>query len=164
MKKVICRDKDNNKKEVEVDALQFSPSVYGIIFNDNRTKILLSKQWDGYDYPGGGVKKGERLSEALKREVYEEVGVAIDSNDAKLIDCTDDFYIAKDEQALHSILIFYAINKFTGEPSIKNIDQTEIDYINGFEWVEIKNIEKIKFYNPVDNIELIQKAIELIKK
>jgi 8-oxo-dGTP pyrophosphatase MutT (NUDIX family) len=96
MKKVICRDKDNNKKEVEVDALQFSPSVYGIIFNDNRTKILLSKQWDGYDYPGGGVKKGERLSEALKREVYEEVGVAIDSNDAKLIDCTDDFYIAKD--------------------------------------------------------------------
>jgi 8-oxo-dGTP pyrophosphatase MutT (NUDIX family) len=164
MKKVICRDKDNNKKEVEVDALQFRPSVYGIIFNDDKTKILLSKQWDGYDYPGGGVKKGERLAEALKREVHEEVGVTIDSRDTKLIDCTDDFYIVNDERALHSILIFYVVNKFTGEPNIKNIDQTEIDYINGFEWVEIKNIEKIKFYNPVDNIELIQKAIELIKK
>jgi hypothetical protein len=46
MKKVICRDNDNNKKEVEVDALQFRPSVYGIIFNDDKTKILLSKQWD----------------------------------------------------------------------------------------------------------------------
>jgi 8-oxo-dGTP pyrophosphatase MutT (NUDIX family) len=164
MKKVICRDKDNNKKEVEVDALQFRPSVYGIIFNDDRTKILLSKQWDGYDYPGGGVKKGERLAEALKREVHEEVGVTIDGGDARLIDCTDDFYLSKDKQTLHSILIFYAINKFTGEPSIKNIDQTEIDYINGFEWIEIKNIGKIKFYNPVNNVKIIQEAIKLIKK
>jgi hypothetical protein len=61
---------------------------------------------------------------------------------------------------LHSILIFYAINKFTGEPSIKNIDQTEIDYINGFEWIEIKKIGDIKFYNPVDNEEIVKKALE----
>jgi hypothetical protein len=46
MPKTICRDKDQNKIEVVTDKLQFRPSVYGIIFNDDRTKILLSKQWD----------------------------------------------------------------------------------------------------------------------
>jgi len=163
MSKTVCRSKDQDKIEVATDDLQFRPSVYGIIFNKNKTKILLSKQWDGYDYPGGGVKKGERLAEALRREVYEEVGVVIDGNDAKFIDCIDDFYITKDEKALQSILIFYVIDKFTGEPSIENIDQAETDYISGFEWVEIEKTGDIKFYNPVDNKKIVQKALRIIR-
>ncbi len=54
MKKVTYRDKDNNKKEILAEKLQFRPSVYGIIFNEDKSKVLLSKQWDGYDFPGGG--------------------------------------------------------------------------------------------------------------
>ena len=128
------------------------------MFNNDKTKILLSKQWDGcYDYPGGGVKKGERLLEALEREVYEEVGIQI--NGAQLIECTDDFYLARDEKCLHSILIYFVVDDFAGEPNIKNIDETEVDYISGFEWVNINKISEIKFYNSVDNVKIVKKAL-----
>jgi 8-oxo-dGTP diphosphatase len=162
MKKVICRDKDNNKQEIKTEKLQFRPSVYAVIFNKERNKILLSKQWDGYDYPGGGIKKGERISKALKREVYEEVGVRIE--DARLITCNDDFYLSKNDNASHSILIYYVANKFIGKPTIKNIDKTEIDYISGFEWVNIKEIENIKFYNSVDNMKIVRRALKIFNK
>ena len=158
-RKITCRDKDNNKIIVPVEQLQFRPSVYGIVFNEDKTKILLSKQWDGYDYPGGGVKKGERLLEALEREVYEEVGIQI--NGAQLIECTDDFYLARGEKYLHSILIYFVVDNFAGEPNIKNIDETEVDYISGFEWVSVDKIGKIKFYNSVDNVRIVEKALNL---
>ena len=159
MKKIIYRDKDNNKQEILAGKLQFRPSVYGVIINDN--KILLSKQWDGYDFPGGGIEKGERIERALKREVYEEVGVKIDG--VNLIECTDDFYLSKNDKVLHSILMFYVIDKFSGEPTIDNIDKTELSYISGFEWVKIDDLDKIKFYNGVDSIVIVQKALKIIK-
>ena len=159
-KKTICRNKDDSKFEVETEDLEFRPSVYGLIFNKDKSKILLSKQWDGYDYPGGGINKGERLREALKREVYEEVGVKIEGG--KLVECADDFYLSKEGKALHSILMFYVIDKFEGKPSIKNIDKTEEDYINGFEWLDVRSVNKIKFYNPMDNKKLVQKALKII--
>ncbi len=162
MKKVIYRDKDNNKQEIEVEKLKFRPSVYGIIFNEDKTKILLSKQWDGYDYPGGGIEKGERILEALKREVYEEVGVKIKV--AGLVNCEDDFYLSKKDKILHSILMYYVVDGFSGEPNIKNIDKTETNYISGFEWVDIEKVDEIKFYNSVDNVAMIQKALEISDK
>jgi len=162
MKKVIYRDRDNNKQKIEAEKLQFRPAVYGIIFNEDKAKILLSKQWDGYDYPGGGIEKGERILEALKREVYEEVGVKIKG--VELVTCEDDFYLSKKDKILHSILMYYVVDGFSGEPNIKNIDKTEVDYINGFEWINVKRIGEIKFYNSVDNVAVIQKALAISNK
>ncbi len=160
MKKVIYRDKDNNQKEILAEKLQFRPSVYGIIFNEDKSKVLLSKQWDGYDFPGGGIRKGERILEALKREVYEEVGVKI--GDTRLVECADDFYLSKKDKVLHSILLFYVVDNFTGKPSVDNLVESEIQYITGFEWVKIDEIKNIKWYNPMDNNELVQKALGII--
>ncbi len=161
MPKTICRDKDQNKIEVATDKLQFRPSVYGIIFNKDRSKILLSNQWDGYDYPGGGINKGEQLQEALKREVYEEVGLKIKGN--KLVEVEDSCFIHKKNKPWHTILIFYVVEEFEGEPNINNIGESESNYINGFEWISIENIKNIKWYNPMDNEQLVKKALEVIK-
>lgn len=51
-------------------------SVIGIIFNFNRTKVLLLKRHDIpiWVLPGGGVEKGETLEEAIIREIKEETG------------------------------------------------------------------------------------------
>ena len=74
-KKVVCRNKDGEEKEVLASELKFRPSVYGILIEHN--KVLLSKQWDGYDFPGGGVEIYETMEEALKREFLEETGLKV---------------------------------------------------------------------------------------
>ena len=53
-KNVICRDLDKREFAVSSDKLVFRPSVYGILIENS--KVLLPKQWDGYDFPGGGIK------------------------------------------------------------------------------------------------------------
>ena len=64
-KKVTCTDRHGNTYSVPANELVFRPSVYAVIIKDNR--IFLSKQWDGYDFPGGGIELGETSEEALIR-------------------------------------------------------------------------------------------------
>ena len=65
---VTCHDINGNLFEISVDQLSFRPSVYGVIIKDG--KVLLSKQWDGYDFPGGAIEPGETIHEALIREIF----------------------------------------------------------------------------------------------
>jgi len=159
MKKVICRDRHDQEKIIDADELQFRPSVYAVIIKND--KVLLSRQWDGHDFPGGGIDKGETITDALKREVYEEVGIKIDKGN--LITCCDDFYISKTDIILHSILMYYVVNVFEGEPNINNLDTDEREYISGFDWIDVDKLSDVKFYNGVDNISIIKKAIKLLK-
>jgi 8-oxo-dGTP diphosphatase len=51
-------------------------AVYGIVFNEDRTKVLLIKRMDipVWVLPGGGLDPGERPEEGAIREVLEETG------------------------------------------------------------------------------------------
>jgi len=87
--KIICRDSDDNKYEIDKEKLIFRPSVYGILIKEE--KVLLSKQWDGYDFPGGGIKINETIEGALKREFLEETGFNI--KPIKIVHIETDFFI-----------------------------------------------------------------------
>ena len=73
--KIVCHDLYKNKFVVSHKKLAWRPSVYGVLVE--RNKVLLSKQFSGYDFPGGGVNLTETLDEALKREFFEETGLKI---------------------------------------------------------------------------------------
>lgn len=56
------------------------------IYNTKLNKVLIVKRNDGnnvWEIPGGKRKNNEKISDALKREVYEETGITI--KDYKLI-------------------------------------------------------------------------------
>ena len=163
-KKIICYDLDRNKFEIESNKLMFRPSVYGILIKDN--KIFLSKQWSGYDFPGGGIEIYETVNEALKREFFEETGIKVEI--LQPVHCgTSFFYPSHSEkckgQYWNCPLIYYLVKKVGGEISKDNFDEEEKNYADLPEWIDLDKIKELRFFNSVDSIAIIKKAVNLIK-
>lgn len=156
MPKVILHDRLGNKEEVDSSELSFRPSVYGILAEDG--KVLLSKQWDGYDWPGGGIDIHETITEALKREFWEETGLNIEPKE--IIMAQSSFYNSRRGEKWNTVLLYYLCEKVGGELSVGNATGSETDYIGMPEWIEIAEIKKLKFYNPANN----QALIEVVKR
>lgn len=155
--KVICRDLENKKHLVAIDKLVFRPSVYGVLIEDN--KVFLSAQWDGFDFPGGGIEINETIEDALKREFFEETGYKIKVDE--ILHCQSGFYKPKfEEKYWNTILMYYRCYRVGGKISIKNLDDYEKKYCSLPQWINIGELSKIKFYNGVNSIKLIKKALK----
>lgn len=154
---VICTDIRGNKYSVSTDKLSFRPSVYAVIIEKN--KVLLSKQWDGYDFPGGGVELGETIEEALKRETWEETGVKIAVGD--IVYCKDAFFkfTFGRQKYKQSILMYYLCRKIGGSLTDKNLLDYEKKYTGKPEWIDVDKVKDIKFYNSVDSVEIVRQAL-----
>jgi 8-oxo-dGTP diphosphatase len=157
---IVCRDIKGKKYKVRSNELEFRPSIYGLVFKAG--KILLAKTFDGYDFPGGAVEKGERFEQALVREVWEETGIKVKPQ--ALLTVQEDFFIRFESKGkFHSILIFYICTNPKGKISAKNLTEFEKIHLGGAEaeWIDLKDIKKIKFYNGVESVELIKTALKM---
>ena len=159
-KKVICHGQYGKLYGINADKLTFRPSIYGILIKKN--KILLSKQWDGYDFPGGGAEINETIEEALKREFWEETGLKVKS--IKIIHVGTSFYYSTERKKYWNCQLFYFLVKKTGgKLSKENFDDKEKEYADMAKWIDIKKIGKIKFYNSIGNknsVKIIKNALK----
>lgn len=159
-KQIICKDINNKKFKVAAGKVSFRPSVYALIIKNN--KILLSPQWDGYDFPGGGVEIDETIEEALAREIYEETGCIAKAE--KLIYVGSNFFTTKNaiaqEYYWNCILIYYTAKIISGKISTANFDKHEKIYMKKAEWIDIDKALKLKFRNSVDSPAMIKKALQ----
>lgn len=154
-KTVSCRTVpvDGTKTEVPVNELSFRPSIYGVVIQDG--KVLLVPQWDGYDFPGGGVDLGEPILDALVREVKEETGY--DVSPKRLLHIEDDFFIHPARKTPHhSILMFYECALMGGELSDDGFSDHEREWSKKAEWIPLTDIQSIRFMNPIDSVALIR--------
>ena len=160
LKTVICKDYLKRPMRVKVHDLEFRPSVYGIILRG--PKILLAKTWDGYDFPGGGVELGETIDQALEREVWEETGLKVKRG--AVVAAESSFFIGPmSGTRFHSILVYYLCKNVRGKISIKGFDEFEKKFAGKAEWVDLKKIKKIRFYNSINSFVVIRRALELRK-
>ena len=120
--------------------------AYGLIIKND--KILLIKKvggpYDGkYDLPGGTIEFGETPEEALKRELFEEVGIKItkyelfDANSVTL-----DWNYKDKVFTNHHLGIFYKILDYSNE--IKNnvkLDKNNNDSLGGI-FIKIDELKK----------------------
>lgn len=110
------------------------PTVSAVIFNP-QGKILLCKshKWDDkYVIPGGHIELGEKMEDALKREIKEETGLEI--FDIKLISLKESIYSDKFHDKKHFIFIDYKCK--TNSSNVKLNNEAE-EYI----WVDLKDID-----------------------
>lgn len=70
-----------------IDSRGFRPNV-GIIICNPKGQLLWAKRigQDAWQFPQGGIRQGERLEQALYRELKEEVG--LERGDVEVISCT----------------------------------------------------------------------------
>jgi len=158
-KKVMCSDIYGNERIVDSQKLSFRPSVYGVLIENN--KILLSKQWDGYDFPGGGIEIYETIEEALKREFLEETGIEIEM--IKPIACETSFFHPAhskkyNNQYWNCPLMYFSVKKIGGNILNYQLSNEELNYADKPEWISLDQIHKIKFYNAVDSAKIIELA------
>lgn len=153
IKLVVCHDIEGNEYMVSSSDLSFRPAVYAIIVEDN--KILLSKQWDGYDFPGGGVELGENTLDALVREVKEETG--IDAKPVKIIFANNSFFkLPFGGKFVHSIHMYYLCEKVGGELSTDYLDDQEKKYADHPEWVDLNDVPNIKICSSIKASEVLE--------
>lgn len=155
-KTVRCTAMSGHVHDVPVNELSFRPSVYGIIVQGG--KVLLSAQWDGWDFPGGGVKIGETLDESFEREIKEETG--LDVRRGRLLHVTDSFFTHPDQRHYHTILMYFSGEDIRGEISAAGLSAEEKIYAREAEWVPLEDVASLKFYNQVDSLTLIRLAAE----
>ena len=57
-------------------------SCVGVLFNSDKTKLLLVRRADNQQWclPGGFMQAGETIAEACEREVWEETGLTVRAN------------------------------------------------------------------------------------
>lgn len=160
-KMVVCHDRNGRRHKVPVSELVYRPSVYGLLIE--RGRVLLFPQWDGYDFPGGGLEIHETIEQGLKREYWEETGLKIEP--VKLLACESSFYKpSSHEESWNCVLIYYLVKKVSGELTDKYFDADEKLFARKAEWITIKYIDKIKFYNNIDSAAVVKEALKLSKK
>jgi len=156
-KKVICHDIYGKLYKVDAKKLAFRPSIYGILIKKN--KVLLSKQWDGYDFPGGGAELHETIDETLQREFWEETGFKVKRNKIIFVGSSL-FYSILRKKYWNCQLMYFSVKKISGKLSKAHLDKYEQKYAGLAKWININKLEQIKFYNILGN----RNSIKLIKQ
>lgn len=131
---------------------RFQSRASAIIYNENKDKILLFKVDDGRDYymlPGGRIEFNEDSIHAIKREIYEELGLDLEF---ELCSIQENF-VKKDDNNITQYCFCF---KSTYRGKVAN-DPIPCKDNNGqfFYWVDINDLDKIKIV-PTSTYDLVK--------
>jgi 8-oxo-dGTP diphosphatase len=110
--------------------------VAGVIYNTNRTEVLLAlrkpeqHQGDRWEFPGGKLEAGESAQSGLARELLEEIGIEVLSSEARV--SVEHNYPDK-QVCLH----FWNVTRFSGVPA--GCEGQEL------RWVAITELNTLRF-------------------
>ena len=133
------------------DNFNFVYRVSAIIYNLDKSKILLfyGNDSDFYMLPGGKVKQLEDSKDAIKREIYEELGFT--GIEFKYIGTSEEI-VKNNNQFIQELTITYE-GVYNKEVDLEDFKSKESDWIN-FKWVNISELPNYQIH-PTNIIEFI---------
>lgn len=115
-------------------------SVKALILNESRTKFLIVEEDDGrWDLPGGGLDWNESPQDAIKREIKEEMGLAVVS-----VHSNPSYFTT----ALTSSGKFYVANVLY-ETTVENFNITPSDECVAFQFVTANEARTMNIFSNV---------------
>lgn len=117
----------------------------GVIASEGGDSVLLSlrhpelHQGGLWEFPGGKVEAGESLRDALARELYEELGIALKTTEP-LLEVRHDY---GDKQVLLDVML---VKSFEHEPVGREGQQLR--------WVSLDHLSDVEF--PAANLAIVQ--------
>lgn len=109
-------------------------TVGAVILNpENKVLICRSSKWNNkYVIPGGHIEAGEKMEEALVREVKEETGLEI--YDIELLGITESIYSDSFQSQKHFIFVDFICRSDSTEVELNHEAQS-------YEWIELDEVE-----------------------
>lgn len=144
--------------DYEIDNNRFNARVSSIIYNKDKTKILLFKMHDRdfYMLPGGRIEMNEDSLNAIKREILEELGFDLEF---KLCSIQENFLNLKNTNIMQYCFCYKAI--YDGEINDEKFVCKDNDS-QMFEWIEISKLSDI-IIKPSSTLKLVQDGRNDIK-
>lgn len=157
MNTTTVHDLYGHSYKAKTEDLNLSVHVYGIAKQGD--KILISPQFDGFDFPGGTAKKGETHLETLRREFKEETG--FNAKPTRLLGIYTSFFRhIKTGQDYQSYLIYYLVDITGGELSDKGFDESEKSYARLARWATIAELKQMRHACSVNILDdLLEKIL-----
>ena len=129
--------------DFEKEDYRFNARASAIIYNTDKTKILLFKVEDGRDYyllPGGRIEIFEDSRSAIAREIKEELGYELEFD---LCSIQENFVIKNNKKIMQYCFCYKAI--YNGEIK-EDVFKCKDNDGQQFYWVNISEISKCKIY------------------
>ncbi len=144
---------------------KFNVRVYGLLINTKNEILVSDERRAGISFtkfPGGGLEFGEGLSEALKREFSEEMGIIITVENLFYV---NDFFQISAFNEDHQLLSFYYLINYSHTDKIGKLEYTYPLNEDGEKqrWVSISELHEDNFTFPIDK-KVIQKLITDFEK
>ena len=129
-----------------------SPTAGCVIVADGRaliTKRGRDPEKGRYDIPGGFLRAGEEVLDGLRREIKEELGVAIDVTFRDFVQATPHEY---GEEGDYVLALGFLARITSGEPAAA-------DDVEELRWVSIDELDEVPFAWEHDRV-LVRRALE----
>jgi 8-oxo-dGTP pyrophosphatase MutT (NUDIX family) len=125
-----------------MDQGKFNLRVAALILHDDRI-LVMSDHIGGYFYlPGGRITLHETSDDAIRREIFEELGESLSSTRLRWI-VENYFYETQHQVNFHEVCFFYEckLREDSRVPSSTEFKTEEIDRTNHFQWIPIRDLD-----------------------
>jgi len=134
----------NNLNDEEMDSIVTRVKVF--LINDNN-EILLALSNGGCQLPGGHREENEDLNDTIKREIQEETGIILESNEIRVpffeIKHYNENYRGTGKKRISNVIYYYIKTNKKVDLANTNYTEHEKEYNFSVKYIPFNEFEKV---------------------